>query len=187
MLSTVYGIVRQSGGQISVHSQEGEGTTFEVYLPEIEPPEQVTVVPALETTPAPAEVGGTVLVVDDEPLVRQTVESVLELSGFDVLAADGPEEAAELMSGVERQLDLLVTDVVMPGESGPELAARLRSRWPSLRVIFMSGYADDLNTGRWQVVPPSHYLQKPFTPGELRGLVAEVMASPAAAGSADES
>jgi CheY-like chemotaxis protein len=67
----------------------------------------------------------------------------------------------------------------MPGESGPELAHRLRSRWPSLRVIFMSGYADDLNTGRWRVVPPSHYLQKPFTPGDLRSLVAEVMASPA--------
>jgi PAS domain S-box-containing protein len=181
-LATVHGIVRQSGGQISVQSEKGEGTTFEVTLPEIEPPRQVEPAPTLEVTPAPVDVGGTVLVVDDEPLVRQTVESVLELSGFDVLAANGPEEAAHLMCNVERQLDLLVTDVVMPGESGPELAMRLRTRWPSLRVIFMSGYADDLNTGRWQVVPPSHYLQKPFTPGALRALVAEVMASSSASG-----
>ncbi len=184
-LATVHGIVRQSGGQISVQSQKGEGTTFEVHLPEIEPPRQIVSLPTHEVTPAPADVGGTVLVVDDEPLVRQTVESVLELSGFDVLAADGPEEAAHLMGSIERQLDLLVTDVVMPGESGPELAMRLRSRWPSLRVIFMSGYADDLNTGRWRVVPPSHYLQKPFTPGALRALVAEVMAGPTTSGMAN--
>src|SRR5690606_16517308 len=96
---------------------------------------------------------GTVLVVDDEPLVRQTVESVLALSGYRVLATDGPHEVDAALEGIE-ELDLLVTDVVMPFETGPALAERLRKRWPELSVLFMSGYADELNTAALRVVLP---------------------------------
>ncbi len=176
-LATVHGIVKQSGGHVSVASSLGQGSTFEVCLPQIEAPASRQRMTPDRSTPAPGE-GGVVLVVDDEQLVRETVQSVLELSGFEVITADGPESASQVMESRRGELDLLVTDVVMPRESGPDLAARLRLRWPGLRVIFMSGYADDLNTGRWKVVPPSHYLQKPFTPSDLRELVSEVMSEP---------
>jgi PAS domain S-box-containing protein len=173
-LATVHGIVRQSGGHVSVLSKKGAGAIFEVRLPRIAPPERVD--RRESSHPAASEEAGvgTVLVVDDEPLVRQTVESVLELSGFRVLAADGPREAQEVLEGIEH-LDLLVSDVVMPEESGPVLAERLRRRWPALRVLFMSGYADELNSGGRRVELPYQYLQKPFVPGELRRMVGELM------------
>ena len=185
-LATVHGIVRQSGGHVSVRTGEGQGATFRVYLPRIAPPqpsssrEDDASPSAWKDAREPEAVAppssGTVLVVDDESLVRQTVANVLELAGFRVLAADGPGSVDVVLEGATT-LDLLVTDVVMPGESGPELVERLRKRWSGLQVLFMSGYADELNTGRWRVELPYHYLQKPFSPGELLQIVFESMAA----------
>src|SRR5690606_22626097 len=147
-LATVHGIVRQSGGHVSVRTGEGQGATFRVYLPRIAPPqpsssrEDDASPSAWKDAREPEAVAppssGTVLVVDDESLVRQTVANVLELAGFRVLAADGPGSVDVVLEGATT-LDLLVTDVVMPGESGPELVERLRKRWSGLQVSFMSG------------------------------------------------
>ena len=161
-LSTVYGIVKQSGGGITVESEVGRGTRFRVYLPS-------TALPIAAPPPAPqpthlAAAKTTVLVVEDEPTVRDLVERYLRTAGYDVLVANDPLHALEISR--TRSIDLLVTDVVMPVMGGDVLAQRLRELQPTVRVLYISGYPDDARTGVPRV-SNSVLLPKPFTPQVL--------------------
>ena len=165
-LATVYGIVDQSGGGISLETAPGRGTCIRVYLPVTKATEDVGPV---ETAPPPREGGGTetLLLVEDNDAVRDLAAKALRRRGYTVHEARNAEEAIEwaLTSGMKPHL--LVTDVVMPGLSGPNLAARLLQEIPRLRVLYMSGYTDDataVHGNFWGGVP---LLQKPFTPATL--------------------
>ena len=165
-LSTVYGIVKQTGGGITVESEVGRGTTFRMYLPSTPLPAVTEVAqPAAHVAPTHA----TVLVVEDEPTVRDLVERYLRTAGYHVLVANDPPHALELAN--ERTIDLLVTDVVMPMMGGDVLAHRMRELQPAMRVLYISGYPDDARTDGVPRVANSVLLAKPFTP---QGLVREV-------------
>src|SRR5439155_3491523 len=138
-LSTVHGIVKQSGGQIWVYTEPGEGTTFKIYLPLIEDATEVAE-PFDESVPAAQ--GETVLLVEDDAEVRYFVRQMLLEHGYLVLAVGGGEEAL-LVAAEHERIDLLLTDVVMPGLSGRETAERVRSIHPQIGVLYMSGYTDD--------------------------------------------
>ena len=144
-LSTVYGIVKQCEGFIFADSHPGQGTVFHVYFPQVEPAGprrppsgEVRIAPAAAATPHPEQI----LVVEDEDLIRNLAEQILVDRGFRVLTAASAAEAIEAVGRLGDELDLLVTDIVMPGLSGLDLAQRLRRRQPNLRVLFMSGYSD---------------------------------------------
>ncbi|MHC4940069.1 MAG: response regulator [Planctomycetota bacterium] len=168
-LATVYGIVRQSKGAVRVRSRPGHGTTFEIYLPQV-PGEQAKVEMA-----APAEEPqgqGTLLLVEDDDAVRGLLVAELEAAGFSVLASSNAEDAWERRG---ESIDLLVTDVVMPGMRGPELAEKMREARPGLRVLFVSGYQDPDRTRLPPLDDRTAFLQKPFDPAELVAKVTELL------------
>ncbi|MEW5959878.1 MAG: ATP-binding protein, partial [Chloroflexota bacterium] len=173
-LSTVYGIVKQSGGEIWVYSEPGVGTTFKIYLPRVEATERpVEPQPGLEDRPAGTEM---VLLVEDEEAVRTLARQVLELSGYTVLEARHGGEALLLCAQQPGPIHLLLTDVVMPGGlNGRELAERLKSLYPKLKVLYMSGYTDDAMVHHGVLEQGIHFLQKPFTPGALAQKVRAVL------------
>jgi two-component system cell cycle sensor histidine kinase/response regulator CckA len=174
-LATCYGIVNQAGGAIACESTAGVGTRFEVLLPASSSP----VTPA-ESSDGRPSVGGheRVLLVEDEQLVRDLVEAVLRRAGYSLLVAPGPVEAIALVEAArargEPPVTLLVADVVMPKLSGAALAARLREALPELKILLMSGYAEDLADRELGAVPHG-FIAKPFTPEELLGKVRLVL------------
>jgi two-component system cell cycle sensor histidine kinase/response regulator CckA len=171
-LSTVYGIVKQSHGAISVRSQSGRGTTFTIYLPEVaERPAE-----AAPGGPAPPLAPGseTILLVEDEAQVRALARASLVAAGYTVLEARDGTEALALSARHPGPLHLLLTDVVMPGMSGSELARTLQARHPGLRVLYMSGYPDEA-LARHGVAAPHALLPKPFTPERLRAQVRRIL------------
>ena len=174
-LATVYGIVRQTGGYIWVYSEPGRGSVFKVYLPRLE----AGVTPVAATPVAHGLPRGTesVLLVEDETMVRDLLRGLLERHGYRVLIARSGEEALEVAAAHPGALDLLVTDVVMPGIGGPELATRLAPLHPRLRVLYVSGYADDdvLRHGVREGL--TAFLQKPFSMEALVVKVREVLDS----------
>jgi PAS domain S-box-containing protein len=159
-LATVYGIVKQSGGFIDVESEPGEGAAFTIYLPAVAATVEVPVTeePQPEPTPGGSE---SILLVEDEDMVRRYVATVLGDAGYRVLAASEGHEALRIAD--EEHVDLLLTDVVMPKMSGPELAARL-----GLPVLYMSGYTGDLVEQHELLKPGMAYIQKPFSAGDLK-------------------
>ncbi len=174
-LATVYGIVRQSGGHIEAESEPGEGARFAIWLPRVlEPmPEAVP-----ERRPSVHGAGETVLAVEDDPAVRALTAQTLRAAGYVVLLAQDGREALELGARHTERIELLVTDVVMPHMSGRQLAdAMLRLR-PALRVLFVSGYAEDVVVHGGVPEDGSAFLDKPFTPTELLRKVREVLESP---------
>jgi len=173
-LATVYGIIKQSGGFIWVYSEVGHGTTFKLYLPRVEELAERASQPA--QAPARAARGTeTVLVVEDEAPVRSVARQVLERHGYTVLEAPSAEAALDLATRYSGTIHLLLTDVVMPGLNGRELASRLATLRPDARVIFMSGYTDDAVTRHGVLEPGSTYVQKPFTPDAIARKVREVL------------
>jgi two-component system, cell cycle sensor histidine kinase and response regulator CckA len=172
-LSTVYGIVQQSGGSIWVYSEPNQGTSFKVYLPELRsdaPGEMV------ESTMDEIESGSeTILLVEDEEVVRGLTTNILEGAGYQVIAASGGAEAAELYAGRDEPIDLLLTDVVMPRTSGKEVAGQLTKMQPGLKVLFMSGYTDEAIVHHGVLDADVEFIQKPFTPAALSKKIREVL------------
>jgi len=173
-LATVYGVVKQSGGYIWVESEVGKGTQFEIFLPrvegEIEKPQKAS-------GPAKESRGGqTILVVEDEQALRKLTSSVLQDLGYTVLEAGDAAEALALVKQSKPAVDLLLTDVVMPGKSGRDLADELVPQIPGMKVLFMSGYTDGAIAAHRVLEPGLSLLRKPFSSEELTQTVARILA-----------
>src|SRR5881296_1466669 len=174
-LATVYGIVKQSEGYITAYSEPGHGTTFKIYLPRAAAPGAAPPAPPAPPGKATARGSETILVVEDEEAVRSLSRRALEASGYTVLAAaDGPD-AVRLLERYGGPIHLVLTDVIMPGMNGRELAERLVQRRPGLRVLYMSGYPGDAIVHRGALEPGTAFLQKPFMPEDLARKVREVL------------
>lgn len=172
-LATVYGIVKQSGGHVDVYSKVGVGTSFKIYLPRTEPAgERAKSDSALRALPRGTE---TVLVVEDDELVRTLARHILQLAGFVVLEAADGDEALKVATGHTGRIHILVTDVVTPGLSGGAAAELLAEQHPGLRVLFMSGYTDDAVVRHGVLHDKVNFLQKPFTPAALAWKVREML------------
>jgi nitrogen-specific signal transduction histidine kinase/CheY-like chemotaxis protein len=173
-LATVYGIVQQSNGSISVYSEPGKGTCFKIYFPLLdEAPEQYAAKRVSEATPTGTE---TILLAEDATAVRVAARQILERFGYTVLeAANGADALSAAQHGAA--IDLLLTDVVMPEMSGRELVDRFAKLRPETRVLFMSGYTDDAIVRHGVLGPGTAYLQKPFSPDTLGRKVREVLDS----------
>jgi CheY-like chemotaxis protein len=172
-LATIYGIVKQSGGHITVHSEAGGGATFKIFLPRapaanagLEPP-----VRSLEQLRG----SETVLLVEDEDAVRESEREYLEQHGYTVLTAANGPAALELAASCGREIQLLVSDVVMPKMSGSELAQQLLAQRPELKVLFVSGYAESTVVQHGLAELGSRFLQKPFTLKALAAKIREVL------------
>jgi nitrogen-specific signal transduction histidine kinase/ActR/RegA family two-component response regulator len=174
-LSTVYGVIKQSGGYIWVYSEPGQGTTFKVYLPRVD--EAVTAIAPHAVSAESPRGTETVLLVEDDEGVRELAGGALERSGYSVLMACGGEEALLLSGRHAGAIHLLVTDVVMPGIGGRELAERLVPLRPDMKVLYMSGYTDDAVVRYGVLVEEAAYLQKPFTPDVLLQRVRQMLGS----------
>jgi len=175
-LSTVYGIVTQSGGYIGVSSTHGQGTTMTIDLPRVEDSlsDPTPNLPQM-TPPQGTE---TVLLVEDEGTVRSVAREVLQMVGYTVLEAASGEEALQRVEQHSGAIDLLVTDVVMPGMNGRELAARLMVNYPSAQVLYLSGYTDEAIAHHGVLQAGIELLHKPFTPDVLARRVREVLDQP---------
>ncbi len=171
-LSTVYGIVKQAGGEIWVYSEPGRGTTFKMYFPHAGVPPAAEV--ALTTEPV-VQGAETVLVVEDEAGVRRLVSNVLAGQGYRILEAPGPLEALRVCEQHPEPIHLLLTDVVMPHMSGRDLADRAAALRPDLRILYMSGYTDNVMVHHGIFEAGAPFIQKPFTPGLLARKVRQVL------------
>jgi two-component system cell cycle sensor histidine kinase/response regulator CckA len=173
-LATVYGIVTQSGGHIAVESEPGRGTTFRIWLPQVDE--------AAEPAPAagaPVVAGSeTILLVEDEDAVRSLLHEVLEGNGYVVLQAASGAEALRVSRAHAGPIDLLLTDVVMPGMSGREVAIMLAAERPGLRVLFASGYTAEAIVRHGVLEPGTDLIHKPFTPDALLRRVRERLDRP---------
>jgi PAS domain S-box-containing protein len=173
-LSTVFGIVQQSGGSIWVDSEPGKGTCVRLYFPRVQARVSATAAPAAKRLVMGTE---TVLLVEDDESVRKLARTILQRSGYRVLEAEHGAAAIQIFEA-NPGIQLLVSDVVMPGMSGPELAERLRPLRPEMRVLFMSGYTGDAISHHGVLDPGLAFLQKPFTPESLTRKVREVLDAP---------
>ncbi len=177
-LAIVYGIVKQAGGEINVYSEQGRGTTFKVYLPLVEVPEEMT---AAEARLSGLRGSETVLLCEDEEHIRKMVETMLTRQGYRVLAAETPAEAVEIARERAQEIDLLLTDIVMPQKSGLDLAREIRDIRPEIKLLLMSGYTDNRVSSSWVLEAGTPFLQKPFTAASLSHKVREALGAPAAA------
>ena len=172
-LSTVYGIVKQTGGNIWLYSEPGKGTTFKVYLPAIAAlPEDIGKVAPAE---APRRGAGTVLVVEDDEQLRRLTHRALDAQGYTVLVADRGGTALDIARRHKGEIDLLLTDVIMPDTNGRKLAETIRAARPGMRVLYMSGYPDGAIASHGMLEPGVAYLAKPFTTEAITRRVREVL------------
>lgn len=179
-LATVYGIVKQSGGYILVRSQENVGTEFQIYFKRHEAGEAEEI----EAQEAAAEVSnadltgeGTILLVEDEVPVRIFASRALSNKGYKILEAENAEEAIDIIKNSGQKVDLIISDVIMPGKTGPEMVKEIQVDNPNLRVIFMSGYTEDAFVGTGLDNDKLNFLQKPFNLKDLAAMVKKVMNS----------
>jgi CheY-like chemotaxis protein len=178
-LATVYGVVKQSGGYVWVYSEPGRGTSFKIYLPRIEE----TAVPAgrdgKSDMRAPQRGSETILLVEDEKGVRELAREYLTSSGYTVIEAENGHTALELASMHVGPIHLLLSDVVMPGISGRELAERVSQIRPGIKIVYMSGYTDQAVVHHGILENDAVLLQKPFTLMTLAAKLREILAVPA--------
>jgi two-component system cell cycle sensor histidine kinase/response regulator CckA len=179
-LSTVYGVVRQTGGFIDVESHINKGTHFTVYIPALTEEEQRNNVPEENESegekPAPDLTGfGTVLLVEDEDAVRMFSARALRNKGYNVFEARSGEDALDVLDKEGDKIDLTVTDVVMPEMDGPTLYKHIRDRWPDMKVVFVSGYTEDRLREQFSAGEEIHFLGKPFSLKQLAGKVKELL------------
>jgi DNA-binding NtrC family response regulator len=165
--------VKQSGGYIWVYSEPGKGSTFKVYLPRVD--ESADEASFALTTLRTQRGTETILVVEDEEAVRELIQTVLAEKGYSVLPARDAKHAEQISADFPGEVHMLLTDVVMPGASGRELAARISSRRRNIRVLYMSGYTDNVITSGGMLEKGLAFLQKPFSPGALVQKVREVL------------
>ena len=171
--ATVFGAVKQSGGEVAVQSEEGRGTTFEIYLPRVE--DGAGEKPRLSAMLARQQRSATVLLVEDEAMVRGATRRILASAGLEVLEAATPGEAVALVEGYPGKIDLLLTDVVLPTMNGRELAQKVEQLRPGLKVLFMSGYTDEAFSKEELLSPDEAFLAKPFTTDALVQRIDEVL------------
>ncbi len=172
-LSTAYGVIRQSGGNIRVDTAPGKGSTFRIYLPCVD-----TAIEEEEEAPESASVEGgteTILLVEDRPEIREVVAVMLREMGYVVLEAEGSADALELVRDANYSIDLLVTDIAMPGMNGFALADLIREHRNGMKTLFISGYLDREPMADSQSPLEYAYLQKPFTPNALASRVRELL------------
>jgi two-component system, cell cycle sensor histidine kinase and response regulator CckA len=172
-LSTAYGIVKQNNGFINVYSELGIGTTFKIYLRRHEGEDETA-----HTSNAAQELQGsgeTILLVEDEPMILNFGKIMLETLGYSVLTAIGPKEAIVLAQEYPEPINLLITDVVMPGMNGRDLAVQLQKVCPGLKTLFMSGYTADVIASHGVLEKGLQFLQKPFLKNELATKVHETI------------
>jgi two-component system cell cycle sensor histidine kinase/response regulator CckA len=174
-LATVYGIVRASGGNVLVSSEVGRGTTFRIFFPASEETIRSQVPVASPITASQLRGTETILLVEDETSVRSLIKIVLEKNGYQVLDASDGEDALRVFDGASGNVDILVTDIVMPHRNGPELAALLREKVPDLRVLFTSGYTEDAVVRQGLEQNPACFLQKPYAPSALLQKIRQVL------------
>ena len=174
-LSTIFGVVKQHEGSIEVDSRTGVGTTFKLYFPEQnegeQPPAEATVVKKIDTPT------GTILVVEDNPMVLAMVQEILESAGHRVITASEPSQALDFIRSCGEAIDLLVSDVVMPQMNGPELYERGIEEIPELKVLFMSGYAGVVTAHNGHLEEETNFISKPFTMEAFLRRVSVVMSS----------
>ncbi len=172
-LATVYGVVKQSGGYIWVDSEAGKGSSFKVYLPQIDEPVSTPVLAAL---PAESYLGAeTILLVEDADALRKLAHALLKENGYHLLAAENGAKALQIAEQKQGRIHLLLTDVIMPGMNGRKLADRLVAQHPRLRVLYMSGYTDSAIADHGVLEPGTYLLHKPFTEEALIRKVREVL------------
>ena len=171
-LATVYGIVKQNNGVISVYSERGHGTTFKIYLPRTM--EEQKIQEELGAIPIPAG-EGTILLVEDDPMVLDITRGMLKSLGYGVITAKTPLEALAIFKKQDRTIDLVITDVIMPSMSGKELTDTFITLSPDVKVLFMSGYTADAIAHHGVLERGVHFLQKPFSIRDLARTVKEVM------------
>ncbi|MEO6097845.1 MAG: ATP-binding protein [Fibrobacteria bacterium] len=175
-LAVIYGVVKQSEGCIEVYSERGVGTSFKIYLPQIEAPVQETeVLPGVKQASRGTE---TLLLAEDEPTVRALIKTVLQDSGYTVIESGGVEEAIRAAAQYPKRIHLLVTDVVMPGGGGRVLADKMAILYPEMKVLFLSGYTDDAVLRHGILQETVDFLQKPFAPSILAKKVREILSRP---------
>jgi CheY-like chemotaxis protein len=174
-LSTVFGIVKQSGGEVSVQSQPGRGSTFRIQFPRCEQAKSAKTAPEPAAVPRGSE---TVLIAEDEAPVRALAERLLRRQGYTVLSAKDGDEALRAAQRHAGPVHLLLSDVVMPGLTGPELAEKLAAQRPQMRVLYISGYAEDAVLRRGKLGAGIAFLPKPFTRARLLRKVRETLDAP---------
>jgi PAS domain S-box-containing protein len=175
-LAMVYGTVKQAGGYLWVHSEVGRGTTFQIYLPRIDEPAEA---PAVQAPPALSTGWETILLVEDEEALRAIAREILEEQGYRVIEADGPAQAIEIVGLHPHPIHLVLTDVVMPGMNGRTLAEKLVAARPELRVLYMSGYTDDVIAHSGVLEAGTLLIEKPFTAVALLERVRAALGEPA--------
>ena len=174
-LATVYGIVKQTGGFITVDSEVGRGTTFTIFLPRYHADPNAAVVEPERLTPRDVTGQDTILLVEDEEAVRSFAARALKLRGYNVIEAAGGEEALEIVRSARTPIDLIITDVVMPNMDGPTLVRHVRKLKPEIRIIFMSGYAEEAFRRNDEKAEELHFLPKPFGLKQLAAKVKDVL------------
>jgi CheY-like chemotaxis protein len=172
-LATVYGTVRQSGGCITVSSKVGEGTVFEIFLPRVEDPVEVAEAPPAVAQPARG--AETILVVEDDDSVRRMTREFLKIKGYTVIEARSAANAIQIMEERNQEIDLVLTDVLMPGMKGRELVGRLMEIRSNLKVLYMSAYTEDAAINIGVLNPGTEFIEKPFGPDDLANKIREVL------------
>jgi CheY-like chemotaxis protein len=173
-LATVYGTVRQIGGCITVTSKVGEGTMFQIFLPRVDDP--VDVVEAPQAPAQPARGAETILVVEDDDAVRRMTREFLKIKGYTVIEARSAANAIQIMEERNQEIELVLTDVLMPGMKGRELVERLMQIRSNMKVLYMSAYTEDAAINIGVLNPGTEFIEKPFGPDDLANKIREVLA-----------